>query len=99
MKDKRMTREFCIPSIIWATIIILSTEPALPQSSIGGPNKQNSLGGPAPPKSLVLPPRNGEISPPKSPQVKVRSGEIGAARKPGSASQVKARAVNSASPR
>jgi hypothetical protein len=76
-----MIRRIWIPSTILLTIIILSTEPALPQSSIGGPTKQNLLGGPAPQKSLVLPPRNGGISPAKSAQVKVNSGDKGAARK------------------
>jgi hypothetical protein len=81
MKIERMIRRFWIPSTIVLAIVILSTEPALPQSSIGGPNKQNSLGGPASQKSLVLPPRNNAISPPKSAQVKVNSGDKGAARK------------------
>jgi hypothetical protein len=35
--------------------LVLWTAPAWPQSSIGGPQKQGVLGGPAPQKSLVMP--------------------------------------------
>jgi hypothetical protein len=76
-----MIRRIWMPMFL-AAITMLSAEPALSQNSIGGQSsKQNSLGGPAPPKSLVLPPRASGISPTASAQVKVGLGDGGAARK------------------
>jgi hypothetical protein len=80
-KDELMIRRLWMPMFLVA-ITMLSAEPALSQNSIGGRSaKQNSLGGPTPPKSLVLPPRVGGISPTAPAQVKVGSGDGGAARK------------------